>query len=228
MDSNSRYINFRKLWTLKNTDIQRCGTIAEVSKLVDRTEYTNIKYFFFSVGCNDVEYKDGDGVFADIKILVEKITSKYDNVKVILSEITPRMDEFDENVKDCNKLLHEYTKENQNLFLTRNSNLRDPIFFLEDGKHLKRNASARFASNIKGALRRAYGIRRFDNFSGKQNNFDGQPNNWRRNYSENRLPDNFDRQRLWNPVPRPSSEELAEILRNFAMSQSRYHGSNNV
>ena len=211
MDSNARHIDFRRLWTLKGTEIKRKGTVAEVSNLVDKTTYRNVKYFFFSVGVNDVEYKEGAAVFADVKSLVEKITGKYDGVKVILSEITPRMDAFDERVKECNILINEYVSENENLFVARNSNLRDQRFLLADGKHLKQSASPRFASNIKWALRRAYGIRNFDKSTQRQNNFSRNGTRKGNEYGDNAP--NFNLNRMWGPVPFPSRDQLIADLR---------------
>ena len=89
-----------------------------------------------------------------------KLKESFCGIKVILSEVTPRMDEYDKRVEETNVLLQQYVRSNQELFLTRNSNLRNPNFYLKDGIHLKQSISARFANNIKIALRAAYGIKK--------------------------------------------------------------------
>ena len=90
-------------------------------------------------------------MFIDIKKTAERIQSMYPDVKVIVSEVTPRMDseDLDKEVKVCNELLNDFVNQSEHTFIVRNSNLRDRKFFLEDGKHLRQNTIARFASNIK-------------------------------------------------------------------------------
>ncbi len=204
----------------------------EVNDLLDSKTYTKLKYFFFSVGCNDVEYKSGVEVFDDIRKTVERIQNEYPHVKVILSEITPRMDDdgLDREVKDCNKLLNDYVNVSETIFIARNSNLRDRKFFLPDGKHLKQNSIARFASNIKWALRRAYGIRlsngnqRYErSYQQERATDEERQDNARsnretvrgfRNWRDTR-PQSFNPNDLWNPVPMPTREQLVEIFKRF-------------
>ena len=81
------------------------------------------------------------------------------NLKIILSEITPRMDSLDTQVKALNAMLNQFVEKSENLFITLNSNLRNPDFFkYPDPKHLRYECIGRFAANIKKALRTAYGI----------------------------------------------------------------------
>ena len=94
-----------------------------------------------------------------MKHTTERLREKFPDIKVVMSEITPRMDGRDEQVKATNTLLREYVERCENTFLTRNSNMRDRDFF-EDAKHFKESCIARFASNIKNSLCRAYGIER--------------------------------------------------------------------
>ncbi len=237
MDSNARYIDFKKLWTLKGTDIQRKGNIRELNEVIDAKNYTNLKYFFFSIGCNDVESSSGEEVFKGIQTTVEKIKTRYPGVKVIASEITPRLDEFDIHVKDCNKLLNNYVTDSDNVYIARHSNLRDPTFFHVDKKHLHQRAIGRFASNIKWALRRAYGINRsfqtardYTNDHGERNS-NGYNENRIRRYSngyngnrtsgysnglnDNRTSHSSNPQKSWNYVPMPNENELMELLRKL-------------
>ena len=155
-DSNSKYIDFRRLWTLNGTKVKSCGNWREVNKIVDeKTKYTNLKYFFTNVGCNDLDYHKGDEVFNNMKHTIEKLKTKYPGIKIIISEITPRMDELDIEVKVTNTLLNQYVKRTEDTYITWNSNLRDPDFFY-DTKHIKDTCIARFAANIKRGLNKAY------------------------------------------------------------------------
>ena len=110
--------------------------------------------------------------------LVERLQLSFPGIKVILSEVTPRMDKIDERVIEANLLLRQFASGKPDLFITKNSNLRNPEFYMADGIHLNHSIIPRFASNIKRALRAAYGI-----------TYQKQPENSRRlpdtNYSNN-------------------------------------------
>ena len=158
IDSNSQFLDYRKLWTLKGTKVRRCGNIKEVNNVInDNVEYRNLNYFLISVGCNDLDAENGDVVFSNIKDTFGKLKRAYPNIKVILNEITPRMDNLDAQVKATNTLLNQFVDRSESTYITMNSNLRDPDFFY-DNKHFREESIGRFAANIKKALRSAYGI----------------------------------------------------------------------
>ena len=56
IDLNVRYIDFRRLWTLKTTEVVRCGNMQDVYKYWSRNnkKYNDPKYSFMSVGTNDL------------------------------------------------------------------------------------------------------------------------------------------------------------------------------
>ena len=122
--------------------------------------YNKLKYFFLSVGCNDLVHHTPHQLFTNIHRLVDKLKESFPGIKMILSEVTPRMDSIDKRVEEVNVLLTQYIEGKNDLFLTRNSNLRNRDFFTADGVHLNHTITPRFANNIKRALRAAYGIQR--------------------------------------------------------------------
>ena len=152
-------LELRKLWTMNGTFVRRCGNVREVNDFIDNMKtHTKLKYFFLNVGCNDLDSKSGDEVFAGMTNIIEKLRRKFPGIKIILSEITPRMDMLDLQVKATNTLLNQYVDRNDDLFIAQHSNMRDPDFFIKDDpKHFHANCIARFASNIKKALNLAYG-----------------------------------------------------------------------
>ena len=82
----------------------------------------------------------------------------FPEIKIILSEITPRTDGKDKEVIKCNELIKEMAKNDDSIFVAFHSNLRDEDYFMfTDVKHISRNAVPRFAANLKRALRSAYG-----------------------------------------------------------------------
>ena len=100
----------------------------------------------------------GNEVFEKLTNIVNSLKEKYPSIKIILSEITPRMDNLDFQVQETNALLNQYIIRNSDIFLVHNGNMRDPDFFMpDDNKHFKQSCIARFAANIKRALNKAYG-----------------------------------------------------------------------
>ena len=115
-----------------------------------------------SVGCNDLDRNGAQKVFDDVKKLVEKLHRLYPGIKVIVGEITPRMDAKDELVKEVNALINTFIETTDNAYIIRNSNLRHQKFFYDgDPKHIRRNCIGRYAANIKHALRVAYGRKKY-------------------------------------------------------------------
>ena len=95
-------------------------------------------------------------------ILISTGVNEYPGIKttLIMCEITPRDDERDEEVLKCpNRMINSYVSSQENIYVAYHSNLRDDTFSLfRDNKHIKESKIARFASNIKRAMRTAYGI----------------------------------------------------------------------
>ena len=164
MDSNGKYLDKRKLWDLNGTKHEKKFTLDEVHDFIDQDiNYTNLKYFFMSVGCNDCDTLDAETVVDKLKSIVAKLKSRYPLIKIIVSEITPRKDDRDEIVKDANVLINRFVKESEKVFVVRNSNLRNRNYtFHEDNKHISSGCIAKFAANIKHALRVAYGRKKFE------------------------------------------------------------------
>ncbi len=214
IDSNARYLNFRQLWTMKGTEILRCGTMFDVYNCLKgiNKEYTNLKYFFLSVGTNDLEVKTPHQLFTSINQLVHKLNEVYPDLKFILSEVTPRMDHIDGRVKEANELLDQYARCHDNVFLVKNSNLRNPDNFFADGKHLKHAIIPRFASNIKRALRAAYGIK-FD-----RRNHHQYPQQQQQQYREQPRRDLYENNRDFQQSFPASTEVIMQMLRRITQA----------
>ena len=77
-----------------------------------------------------------------------------------MNEVTPRTDKRDEEVIKCNKALTNIVSvSNGKIVLAIQSNLRDQTYsFFRDTKHVKETKIARYASNLKIALRKVYGM----------------------------------------------------------------------
>ena len=150
IDSNSNHLDRRKFWRVNNTKWERCGTAYEAGRAIRKVNYHNLQYVLVSLGVNDID--DVCGITDDIHMI-------YPNVKVIVSELTPRNDNRDEEVIECNKPLVANAKSKDYMYFAKQSNLRDPDYsFFDDSKHIKKTKVGRYASNLKIALRKAYGI----------------------------------------------------------------------
>ena len=178
MDSNERHLNKRKLWDLDGTKYEKCYTLDQVNRVVDRSvKYTKLKYFLIAVGCNDLDEHEAYEVFGAIRNIVTKLQHMHHGIKVIIGEITPRMDNRDSAVQEVNASIKDLKDSNANVYVIRNSNLRNSSFF-RDNKHIRQEHIARYAANIKHTLRVAYGRRKYVSPS--------QDSNRRTPYQQNR------------------------------------------
>ena len=160
IDSNGNYLDRRKFWRLDKTKYIRCGNIIEAGQSIHRTKYNKLKYVLLSIGVNDTDDEGGEEVARRMKELIDTIQRLYPHVKIVMNELTPRADQRDEDVIKCNKALANITSaSNGKIVLAIQSNLRDNTYsFFRDVKHVKETKIARYASNLKIALRKVYGI----------------------------------------------------------------------
>ena len=104
MDSNSKYINFRKLWTLRNSERTRCYYLHQLNQYIRNSNITKLNYILINIGVNDIETKSGEEVLEEIKGNINLLKSKYPNIKIILCEITPMND-----IRACNIMQSAHT-----------------------------------------------------------------------------------------------------------------------
>ena len=160
IDSNRNHINWRRFWTLKGTTTKICGSLFNVEDLIRQdTQIRNLMYVLISVGVNGIDVNSVDEVFCQLQKVVKLQREKYNSPKIIVSEITPRTDAKDEEVKKCNVLINDYVVDNDFIFLANHSNLRsvDGRMF-SDEKHITRQAIPIFVTYLKKALWKAYNI----------------------------------------------------------------------
>ena len=158
-DSNFNHIDYKKLWTLRNSERKRCSTLRDVETFIENTNITDMHHILVSTGVNDIDHINGVQVFNKISHIIHQIRTKYPTVKIIFSEITPRNDDKDGEVIVCNRMLNSYANTQTDIFIAHHENLRDETFSLyRDNKHICDRNIPKFAANLKNALRRAYGI----------------------------------------------------------------------
>ena len=183
MDSNRKYIDFRKLWTLKGSRWKPCGNIRELNNFIDSTDIHSMKYILINVGINDIDTRSGQEVYESLRETVDKLKTKYTGISIILSELTPRGDHRDAEGVKCNVLINQLAENDDQITIAHHYNLRDEEHTMfEDTKHVSSHAIARFAANLKIALRTAHGIirpnrRSVDRHQGNYNNYHDKGSN---------------------------------------------------
>ena len=83
------------------------------------------------------------------------------NVKVVVSEVTPRQIHRDDEVQRCNTALHTALDKELDVTIAKHSNLRNERWSFHikgDDKHFAQISIARLAKNLKIAFRTALGF----------------------------------------------------------------------
>ena len=101
----------KKLWKLNNLVFTRCGQLHDVSEYIDKTNIEESNNILLIVGCNDLDQKNHEQVFGEMVTILDQIRNKYKNNKFIISEITPRNDNRDNEVKCFNSVLVNYAED---------------------------------------------------------------------------------------------------------------------
>ena len=82
-------------------------------------------------------------------------------MKIIVSEVTPRQLYRDDEVIECNKILHATLRFDKEVTIAKHGNLRNERWSFHkknDDKHFSEISIARFASNLKTSFRSAIGL----------------------------------------------------------------------
>ena len=147
-DSNFNYININRLWSTRNSLKRSCPDLNALEDFIDESNITSLKSILIHTGVNDTDDTCGTKVGEKLFTIINKIQAKFPGIKIIVSEVTPRMDGKDSEVKKCNNVINQYAKRREGIYIAAHSNLRDQRFF-RDSKHIKEIKIAKFATNLK-------------------------------------------------------------------------------
>ncbi len=134
MDSNRNNINFENLFHDDDVHIEPCGTV-QYARGVVASMKTRPDVILVHLGTNDLKSHTPGEFFNNLTNLVSDISNKWDG-KVIVSDILPRCDKFEEKVTPTNTLLAHSIP-------ISNRVIHDEIsrIHLHDKVHLSRNVS---------------------------------------------------------------------------------------
>ena len=169
-DSNWQYMDRRKLWKEKGSNLKRCGTLFDVSRTINNSNIQVLKHLLLHVGTNDLDEKDYEQVFDELKQLIDDIRTRFPGVKLIVSELLPRNDSKDSEVLLFNTALKNYAESHDDITLALHHNMRGQDMFY-DAKHLKETKVPKFAKNLIRALLSSYNIRDKSELYPTKNNF---------------------------------------------------------
>ena len=197
MDSNRKFLSENKLSPDRNRPLKiiPCGDLSELQEKIniinEATELIHIH-----TGVNDLDLKTIDTVHEELLSTITQLRSNFPEIKIILSEITPRFDSFDRDVLKLNALLFQTFKNDSTVYLLRHNNLRKEEFFF-DNKHILREQINRLAGNFKFGYRKVFDIKldrerrpAFSSPSNRQRDYIDR----QRDYTSNRQRDYIDRQ----------------------------------
>ena len=109
LDSNKKHIEWRKFWTINGSEKRFCGSLYKLEKiLMEVTKIRQLKLVFVNVGVNDLDTKSPEKVSKQFERIIAILREKYEGIKIIVSEITPRKDAKDTEVVKCNTMLKTY------------------------------------------------------------------------------------------------------------------------
>ena len=156
MDSNRRYIDQHLLW--RGSKMMPCGNLNQAISTIESIKENKPDAILIHTGVNDLEAYSVEQVFQNIKALIESCQKYIPTSRIILSEITPRMDILDRDVFRINRLIHENYSNINMITIVKHHSLRNSNT-MRDNKHVSETeGTLKLAKNLKFGIRKAFGI----------------------------------------------------------------------
>ena len=209
IDSNRKHLDPNLLW--KNLEIIPCGSTTEMRTKMTKVKLNTYDVVIIHIGVNDIDISDGKTVASKLCKIAADVKIAAPEVKIVLSEVTPRQLTRDSEVISCNKELRNTIRNIPDITIARHSNLRDDkwsCYPKNDNKHISLESIAKLAGNLKAAFRAAIGV--------------AQKRNWTRNRTNNSRynKNNVRGQREQNGRRNIADLIRQELLRFFPEKQS--------
>ena len=224
MDSNSKYLKRNMIWDTRTTIWKYTPNIHEATRAILGCS-TAPKCFLIHTGVNDTDNKAAHQVANEFLELVTNIRKQFGNVRIVLSEISPRNDRVDSVVVEANNIIKRELANDKDTFLINFDRLRsdNAVDYLvcfdkggKDERHFLPQITPRFAARLKTGIRWAFGITSRSRYT-----YRAPP----RNPNTTNLPDLRDVQTGFHPIhyqqhhpiaSRPNNNQnLKQILNNL-------------
>ena len=95
-DSNRKFINTQLLCPNRTVKIIPCGTSSQAIKIMSSPRFQVNEALIINTGVNDVEHLTLDEVIQKQLEMVDTARKAFPGKKIIVSSVTPRDDDFDE------------------------------------------------------------------------------------------------------------------------------------
>ena len=156
-DSNGKRLDRKKFCQpvpLKDVVWNTCYTLDQVEACLESLKDTEIDMLVICCGTNDIDTTPGVTVAERLVKLIHQVKLQHPDMKIVVSETTPRQYDRDDEIKLCNAALHAQLVDTPNVAIAVQSRLRDSNWALyEDNKHILRSKINVYAGNIKSAMR---------------------------------------------------------------------------
>ena len=121
MDSNRQFLDSSRLWD--NLHIEPCGNTPDLVKILQRIDVSQYDVIIVHVGVNDIDKHSSASVAERLAEITQQIADAAPQSKILLSEVTPRQFNRDNEVRECNEILPNLL--DSEVTLIRHSNLRN-------------------------------------------------------------------------------------------------------
>ena len=120
MDSNHQHIDWDRFWRTKEGPMRKIfkGSLWDMEGIIKAdTQTRTVKHILISVGVNDADTKTAEEILDQAKKVMNLVEVRYGGPNIVFAELTPRNDEKDQTVKDCNAALKAYTSKHWKTYI---------------------------------------------------------------------------------------------------------------
>lgn len=154
-DSNGKYIKPKVLCPekiVKKVMAYRCiDAKAAIDKYANEGELKTPSTIVIHVGTNDLEHLTDEEVTSELESLLSNTSKIFPHSKIIFSDLLPRRDELNENVRKVNTNIKKKLAKIPNLHFQANDSFHSATLFHDD-KHLNKKGFLLFVKTLKSSI----------------------------------------------------------------------------
>ena len=108
-----------------------CGTSSQAIKIISSPRFQVNEALIINTGVNDVEQLKLDEVIQKQLEMVDTAMKAFPGKKIIVSSVTPRDDDFDEDIWAINRTIQSEISNSTDVIYVNNDNLRDRALYFD-------------------------------------------------------------------------------------------------